>query len=52
MTTPGFYDDRETSAKGVAEHAARKAQVAELMGRWEEMQAALDALTSRAGSAR
>jgi len=52
MTTPGFYDDRETSAKGVAEHAARKAQVAELMGRWEEMQAALDALTPRAGAAR
>ena len=52
MTTPGFYDDRETSAKGVSEHAARKAQVAELMGRWEEMQAALDALSSRAGAAR
>ena len=52
MTTPGFYDDRETSAKGVAEHAARKAQVAELMGRWEEMQAALDALTSPASDTR
>jgi ATP-binding cassette subfamily F protein 3 len=52
MTTPGFYDDRETSAKGVAEHAARKAQVAELMGRWEQMQADLDALNLPAGAAR
>jgi hypothetical protein len=38
MATPGFYADREGAAKGVAEHETLKAQVAEMMRRWEELQ--------------
>jgi ATP-binding cassette subfamily F protein 3 len=46
MAAPGFYVDREISAKGVAEHEALKTQVAEMMERWEQMQGQLEALTT------
>jgi len=46
MAAPGFYSDRESAAKGVAEHETRKTQVAALMARWEQMQAQLETLSA------
>jgi len=43
MASPGFYDDRSESEKGVAQYESLKADVAALMREWETLQTAAEA---------
>ena len=46
MAAPGFYDDRDAAQKAADEHQALMWKVGELMQRWEDMQAEVEAAES------
>ena len=46
MAAPGFYDDRDGAQKAADEHQALMWKVGELMQRWEDMQAEVEAAES------
>jgi ATP-binding cassette subfamily F protein 3 len=46
LAAPGFYSDRDASHKTLSQHETLKAEVAELMGQWEEAATSLETVES------